>query len=126
MYTSVDPFVVHLCLHFLLYTLGLLAQKELEIAELKVKIAEVISLVPTAANFSSVSASSQASSPLQFSGNYTPPTLSVGGGAPGSFTPPQAAATFTPPPPSPTEDQEVVANSSLNPNASDYTPKMSQ
>ncbi len=88
-------------LHFLfLPYLGLLLQKDQELAELKQKVAEAMALMPS---------SSYNSAPT-----------------PGGESP-HFSAKFTSPSASPAAEQEpdVLAMSSLNPNASDYTPKTS-
>ena len=136
------------CVCIMLFPLpvsGLLAQKELTIANLKAKVAEVLALSP-ASGFSTVVISAPPGGPEQlaaFSGSYTPPST-------GSHTPPHSdASAFTPPPAAPqnvphnapiqsspaaatptqraaSPQEDIVASSSLNPMANDYTPKMSQ
>jgi hypothetical protein len=78
---------------------GLLAQKEQEIEELKSKVAEVMALMPS-------------SGPT----TYSSPT-------PESSPSPHFSSNFATPPP---QEEDVLAKSSLNPHASDYTPKASQ
>jgi len=74
---------------------GLLVQKESELEELKQKIAEAMALVPASTY------------------NHT----STGGESP------HFSSKFASPPASPPREEDVLAMSSLNPNASDYTPK---
>lgn len=73
---------------------ALLAQKEADINELKSKIAEVMALVPSSTTFST----------------------------PGSASPPHFSAPFARP--DSREEERVLVTSTLNPNASDYTPKL--
>ena len=81
-----------------IFVAGLVLHKNLEIDELKVKIAEVLALVPTTCvNFTS---SISTNCPPHFSSNFTAPRVE--------------------------ESHDVATLSSLNPNASDYLPKLTQ
>ena len=76
------------------FFVGLLIQKDEAIADLKSKMAEVLALMPTGYTAHASPDSSQ-----HFSGKFTPAS--------------------SPPP----HDDDVLSKSSLNPNATDYTPK---
>ncbi|KAK2179211.1 hypothetical protein NP493_506g02063 [Ridgeia piscesae] len=73
---------------------GLVLQKNAEISDLKAQIAEVLALMPTTTNFTTISTDS---SP-HFSSKFTTPNT----------------------------EPDVLSMSRLNPNASDYMPKISQ
>ena len=76
-----------------MFFVALLAKRELEIADLKQKIAEVLALMPASSYNGSLCISECQSTPL-FASKFSPP-----------------------------HEEDVLAKSSLNPNASDYTPK---
>jgi len=80
---------------------GLLDQKDQQVAELKSKVAEVMALMPTTATFTS-----SANTSPHFSGSFTSSPLL--------------------PPPGVMVKNDVLVKSSLNPHASDYTPKVTQ
>ncbi len=79
---------------------GLLLQKDQELAELKQKVAEAMALMPSS---SYNSAPTPGGESPHFSAKFASPSAS----------------------PAAEQEQDVLAMSSLNPNASDYTPKTS-
>lgn len=74
----------------------MLLQKEAEIADLKTKVAEVMALVPTASGYGNLSTDS----PPHFSAAFTSNSMTM------------------------TSDPVIISKSNLNPNASDYQPKV--
>lgn len=85
--------------YFYLFLVGLMIQKEVELADLKSKVAEVMAFIPT--------------SPSSFS--------AVGTGILGiRYSPSFGVAQI------PNIEGDVLCKSSLNPAASDYTPKITQ
>ena len=80
---------------------GLLIQKEHELEDLKQKVAEAMALMPPS--------------------SYN--TTAAGSAAVAGGESPHFSAKFASPSASPPKEEDVLAMSSLNPNASDYTPK---
>ena len=78
----------------------LLLRKDQDIAELKSKVAEVMALMPYASVSNDLN-------PGDLSPHFS-----------GNFTEAGASASATPP----SQEEDVLSKSSLNPNASDYTP----
>lgn len=108
--------------HLCSLSTGLLLQKDSQIANLESKIAEVMAVMPASSSFTPPVSSTN--SP-HFSATFTSPTPppmvmeALGLNNRGS-SPQQHQVT---PPPTSQEELDVLVKSSLNPNASDYTPK---